>query len=226
MGLVTIQMFKMQQTRIVMVLLPALALSSPFNFDHAYRKDGSFGQKGISKRVGIALGEGESEVSEPLEQHKLLRRVGVLQDQEAVESQEANIRQFSSGEARMASAKVDLSTYPKEHRGMERATFDARSALSAGLNNAIQPTTIATYLTQMWAANIFQTIGWTIVGGLYQIGGLGRSATTSSFSQRRGGGGQLRRGDSKNILNEIDHKTVASILRGLAQAADNWEHRR
>ena len=53
-----------------------------------FRKDGNLGEKGITKRVGLALGEGEKGDSEPLEQDKLLRRVGVGagQDQEAVES--------------------------------------------------------------------------------------------------------------------------------------------
>ena len=69
-----------------------------------------------------------------------------------------------------------------EHRGshgpnsLERAATSARSVLETGVNNALQPTTIATYLTQMWAANIMQTIGWTIVGGLYQAANIGRSA--------------------------------------------------
>ena len=29
---------------------------------------------------------------------------------------------------------------------------------------------------------------------------------------------------SDSVLNSIDSKTVASILRGLATAADNWKH--
>ena len=34
----------------------------------------------------------------------------------------------------------------------------------AATNTALQPSTIATYLTQMWIGNIVQTIGWSVLG--------------------------------------------------------------
>ena len=60
-----------------------------------------------------------------------------------------------------------------EHRGKQQQQpyrkmgQTARSLVVAATNNAFQPTTIATYLTQMWAANIMQTVGWALVGALY-----------------------------------------------------------
>ena len=59
-----------------------------------------------------------------------------------------------------------------EHRGKQQQPYrkmgqTARNLVVAATNNAFQPTTIATYLTQMWAANIMQTVGWALVGALY-----------------------------------------------------------
>merc|ERR1711971_42656 len=68
----------------------------------------------LMKRIGLAMGE-EEEVEEPLEEHKLLRRVGLgPEDQDAVESMlnPEGLRQFSSGSKRMRKplvAKMDLS---------------------------------------------------------------------------------------------------------------------
>ena len=67
-------------------------MSSGFEFDHAFRKISMENSPELSsmdtlmKRIGLAMGE-EEEVEEPLEEHKLLRRVGLgPEDQDAVES--------------------------------------------------------------------------------------------------------------------------------------------
>ena len=61
-----------------------------FEFDHAFRKiameNSMDSMDTLMKRIGLAMGE-EEEVEEPLEEHKLLRRVGLgPEDQDAVES--------------------------------------------------------------------------------------------------------------------------------------------
>merc|ERR1712083_739265 len=65
------------------------------------------------KRVGIAMGEEDSEGSEPIEEHMLLRRTGLLDDQDAVESVKSGMRQFSSGSK---PRKLTVSDIPKEHK--------------------------------------------------------------------------------------------------------------
>ena len=69
---------------------------------------------------------------------------------------------------------MDIADIPMEHRQKEapgaplrKAGEKARNLVVAATNTALLPNTIATYLTQMWLANIFQTLGWAIVGGLY-----------------------------------------------------------
>merc|ERR1719234_1989840 len=181
------------------------------------------------------MGE-EEEVEEPLEEHKLLRRVGLgPEDQDAVESMldTEGLRQFSSGSKKRTRkplvAKMDLSykgdmstrrqetpfigdikeeeeedvsvrrtqkpisrrkespfpnlkikdwmkdgidvsRIPMEHRDIHpnsvygKMAGSARTLVVAATDNALQPSTIATYLTQMWIGNILQTIGWSVVG--------------------------------------------------------------
>merc|ERR1711962_88780 len=119
---------------------------------------------------------------------------------------------------------IDVSSIPAEHRRgsgrpsvLGQAALNARNLVMRASSNAFQPATIATYLTQMWLANIFQTVGWAIVGGLYNVNS-GRSFPAFQRSQER-----VR--DSESVLSGMDSKTVAGILRGLAEAADNWEER-
>ena len=87
------------------------------------------------------------------------------------------MRQFSSGSKRKAvnkPRKINISDIPMEHRLREapgaaykKAGENARNLVVAATNTALLPSTVATYLTQMWIANIMQTFGWAIVGGLY-----------------------------------------------------------
>ena len=76
----------------VLVIWQSVIVSSGFEFDHAFRKISMENSAELSnmdtlmKRIGLAMGE-EEEVEEPLEEHKLLRRVGLgPEDQDAVES--------------------------------------------------------------------------------------------------------------------------------------------
>ena len=69
---------------------------------------------------------------------------------------------------------MDVSEIPMEHRLKEapytpykEVAVKARNLVVAATNTALLPSTVATYLTQMWIANIMQTFGWAIVGGLY-----------------------------------------------------------
>merc|ERR1719400_1067116 len=90
------------------------------------------------------------------------------------------------------------------------------------LQNIKQSSTIATYLTQMWIGNILQTIGWSIVGAF-----VGANSGRRSFgSTGRHGEDDLHEDedeeeDGTSGLENMDHRMVASILRGLADAADN-----
>ena len=87
------------------------------------------------------------------------------------------MRQFSSGSKGNKVSKprkINVSDIPMEHRLKEapgaayrRAGDNARNLVVAATNTALLPSTVATYLTQMWIANIMQTFGWAIVGGLY-----------------------------------------------------------
>ena len=76
----------------VLVIWHTVTVGSGFEFDHAFRKISMENSPELSsmdtlmKRIGLAMGE-EEEVEEPLEEHKLLRRVGLgPEDQDAVES--------------------------------------------------------------------------------------------------------------------------------------------
>ena len=76
----------------VLVIWQTVTVGSGFEFDHAFRKISMENSPELSsmdtliKRIGLAMGE-EEEVEEPLEEHKLLRRVGLgPEDQDAVES--------------------------------------------------------------------------------------------------------------------------------------------
>merc|ERR1711892_1326505 len=65
------------------------------------------------------MGEEDSESSQPMEEHKLLRRTGLQEDQDAVESVKSGMRQFSSGSKRKAvnkPRKINISDIPMEHR--------------------------------------------------------------------------------------------------------------
>ena len=84
------------------------------------------------------------------------------------------MRQFSSGNKVSKRRKMDVSEIPMEHRLKEapytpykEVGVKARNLVVAATNTALLPSTVATYLTQMWIANIMQTFGWAIVGGLY-----------------------------------------------------------
>ena len=78
----------------VLVIWQTVTVGSGFEFDHAFRKIAMEMENSpelsnmdtLMKRIGLAMGE-EEEVEEPLEEHKLLRRVGLgPEDQDAVES--------------------------------------------------------------------------------------------------------------------------------------------
>ena len=76
----------------VLVIWQTVTVGSGFEFDHAFRKISMENSPELRsmdtlmKRIGLAMGE-EEEVEEPLEEHKLLRRVGLgPEDQDAVES--------------------------------------------------------------------------------------------------------------------------------------------
>ena len=75
----------------MLVICQSVTLVSGVEFDHAFRKISMEDSPELSsmdnlmKRIGLAMGE--EEVEEPLEEHKLLRRVGLgPEDQDAVES--------------------------------------------------------------------------------------------------------------------------------------------
>ena len=67
-------------------------MSSGFEFDHAFRKISMENSAELSnmdtlmKRIGLAMGEEEG-AAEPLATDALLRRLGELEDQQAVETQ-------------------------------------------------------------------------------------------------------------------------------------------
>ena len=65
------------------------AFDYDFDFDHAFRKT-SEGEEvtveSLMRRIGLAMGE-EEEAAEPLATDTLLRRLGELEDQHAVETQ-------------------------------------------------------------------------------------------------------------------------------------------
>merc|ERR1711970_742649 len=114
------------------------------------------------------MGEEDSESGEPIEEHMLLRRTGLLEDQDAVETVNKP-------------RNMNVADIPMEHRLKEapgaayrKAGEKARNLVVAATNTALLPSTVATYLTQMWLANIFQTFGWALVGGLYSAS-TGRS---------------------------------------------------
>ena len=88
----------MHNIRILLLLsqISAILMAEQY-FDHAFRKDNmrlrseSFSinkdsSSKLQKRVGIAMGEEDSESGEPMEEHMLLRRTGLLDDQDAVET--------------------------------------------------------------------------------------------------------------------------------------------
>ena len=95
----------MHKIRILLVLTQISAIFMAEYFDHAFRKHGNthldFKSQSINKdtskllkRVGIAMGEEDSDESEPIEEHTFLRRTGLLDDQEAVESNKS-VRKLS-----------------------------------------------------------------------------------------------------------------------------------
>ena len=119
---------------------------------------------------------------------------------------------------------------------------DARNLMLSAANIVLTPDTVATYLAQMWITNIMQTVGWGLIASFFSTAN-GRSVVNSltstlqsvqhpdrSFkqksSQRRSEGEREARteDDEENILDSLDSKAVATILRGLADAADNWAH--
>jgi len=232
----------MHKIRILVLLSQISAIFMAEYFDHAFRKQEDKKLRSESrsinkdsskllKRVGLAMGEEDSESSQPMEEHKLLRRTGLQEDQDAVESVKSGMRQFSSGSKRKAvnkPRKINISDIPMEHRLREapgaaykKAGENARNLVVAATNTALLPSTVATYLTQMWIANIMQTFGWAIVGGLYSAS-TGRSfQETARMDESED---QAASQSSESVLKSIDSKTVASILRGLADAADSWAH--
>ena len=88
----------MHKIRIYILFTLISAIFMADFFDHAFRKNGHKWLKNsesssinkdsskILKRVGLAMGEEDSEDSQPMEQHKLLRRTGLQEDQDAVET--------------------------------------------------------------------------------------------------------------------------------------------
>lgn len=95
----------------------------------------------------------------------------------------------------------------------------ARNFLVIATNTAFQGTTIATYLTQMWTANIIQTIGWALIGAFYS------NANRRSFAGGRASSdseAEVDEDELDSLMSKIDGKTVASLLRGIAEAAEMW----
>jgi len=187
----------------------------------------------VLKKVGVAAGEVESKSeTEPVHHHQLLKRVGHRErdhDQMAVENKpKKGLRQFSSGKlgnrfTRKTNKIIDdVANYAKEHRykvpnAYVEGANKARNLLVVASNTAFQGTTIATYLTQMWTANILQTVGWALVGIFYS------GTTKRSFDGRSSSdSADLDEDIVDSLLSSIDADTVAGVLRGLADYADRW----
>lgn len=159
------------------------------------------------------------------------------------------LRQFSSGKlgnkfSKIQHKSVNVLDFPKEHRlklpempefqipKLPQANLPkfstnsnpyavvgqkARNFLVIATNTAFQGTTIATYLTQMWTANIIQTIGWALIGAFYS------NANRRSFSGRASNDeAEVDADELDSLMSKIDGKTVASLLRGIAEAAEMY----
>merc|ERR1712142_326977 len=167
----------------------------------------------------------------------LLRRSGEVLDQDAVESNKKQ-RQITRGKKRQTVSKrtvlapelrsndmpaanrrsdegaASVEDFEKEHRrdsnegSYASAAERARSTLRLATNNALQGTTIATYLTQLWLQNIMQTVGFTALG-LFFSSSTARSFPSSSFIN----------GDSET--EGLDFKSIVSMIRGFADFAEN-----
>merc|ERR1712106_170989 len=153
-----------------------------------------------------------------------------MEDQDAVEtivdqvnrsgSLHKRIKDRSGSAHKKATDRADI-LYKREGSNSVYKNFAVNTGstvISLATSNALEPTTIATYLTQMWMANIMQTIGWTIVGSL----AANRGVIGRSFQ----GEGRESSDDhqSQSLLDQFDSNTVATILRGLARAAEKWPH--
>merc|ERR1712106_220205 len=236
----------------VMMITCHLGLAGrEFKFDHAFRKQGEI-TKRMGLAVGEeSLNEGKESLEQhsTLE----LRRVLDMEDQDAVETIEdkvdrsgsfykgaidrsgsvqkkakdrsGSVHKYKKATDRTGSLKkkaTDRAGIVHKREGSnnvyKNAVDTGRTVISLATNNALEPTTIATYLTQMWAANIFQTIGWTIVGSL--------SANRGVIGRSFQGDGRESSDDHQpqSLLDMFNRETVATILRGLASAAEKWPH--
>merc|ERR1712227_771408 len=108
---------------------------------------------------------------------------------------------------------------------MSRSMEKARQMLLSSMNVVLTPESVATYLAQMWISNIMQTVGWGLIASFFSQAS-GRSFKRKSSQRRsneseREARNEEEEEEEENILDSLDSKAVATILRGLADAADN-----
>jgi len=122
--------------------------------------------------------------------------------------------------------KMDMSHYAKEHRGnhimgqvnpYQDMAEKARSLIVLATNNALQSTTIATYLTQMWLSNVFQTIGFTILGALFGANN-GRSFPDPALLMSA----DASTVDRLEAVPNLDFKSITAMIRDFADMADHF----
>merc|ERR1719483_1070242 len=103
----------MHKIRILVLLSQISAIFMAEYFDHSFRRQEDKKLRSESqsinkdsskllKRVGLAMGEEDSESSQPMGEHKLLRRTGLQEDQDAVESVKSGMKQSADGGAQAA----------------------------------------------------------------------------------------------------------------------------
>jgi len=136
---------------------------------------------------------------------------------------------------------IDVSIIPMEHRTkhglmspMTRTMEKARQLLVSATNIVLSPETVSTYLAQMWITNIMQTVGWGLIAA-FTAKTAGRSFSSSKVSRRKMSKDSHYEqqiddeeddyyDNNDESMGSLDSKAVATILRGLADAADNWGH--
>ena len=94
-------------------------------------------------------------------------------------------------------------------------------------NIVLTPETVATYLAQMWISNIMQTVGWGLVASFFSTAN-GRSFKHRASQRRsedpeRAERREAEEEEESSVLESLDSRAVATILRGLAEAADHWD---
>ena len=131
---------------------------------------------------------------------------------------------------------------------MSRSMEKARQMLLSSMNVVLTPESVSTYLAQMWITNIMQTVGWGLIAALQaKTSGrldeklnmqfklmcfLSRAFSSNRISKRKSefeGRDDIEEEEDdeygdEGMFDSLDSKAVATILRGLADAADNWGH--